>query len=285
MPDSAQATQKLTDSEWNQVRASSVSAASLSVSVTLFTVIVLARSVGGHFEQGLGGMATFLVYLTLSVVAASAVWLSLTTKDPQWTSSSRQLPLAAVGVAIVCPLLSAMLLGRDLSAGMLVLFWVLTFITAGGSLWLLCRALSSARTHPLGTTFDLHSLEASTELPSKDANSDPTPIISSLDVSEDETFSQRWTRRDGEIGDELEGTLKIYFAAGQRTATADIPIVPAMSSIPDIDCEPVADDGDVQVIVRGVHTYGVRLELQRPADRNEAEEVEIAVLIHAEREK
>jgi hypothetical protein len=178
-----------------------------------------------------------------------------------------------------------MLLGRDLSAGMLVLFWVLTFITAGGSLWLLCRALVSARTHPLGTTFDLHSLEASTELPSKDANSDPTPIISSLDVSEDETFSQRWTRRDGQIGDELEGTLKIFFAAGQRTATADIPIVPAMSSIPDIDCEPVADDGDVQVIVRGVHTYGVRLELQRPADRNEAEEVEIAVLIHAEREK
>ncbi len=285
MPDSAQATQKLTDSEWNQVRASSVSAASLSVAVTLFTVIVLARSVGGHFEQGLGGMATFLVYLTLSVVAASAVWLSLTTKDPQWTSNSRQLPLAAVGVAIVCPLLSAMLLGRDLSAGMLVLFWVLTFITAGGSLWLTCRTLVSARTHPLQNHIRFAVSRSINGIAFEGCEPQPTPISSSLDVSEDETFSQRWTRRDGEIGDELEGTLKIYFAAGQRTATADIPIVPAMSSIPDIDCEPVADDGDVQVIVRGVHTYGVRLELQRPADRNEAEEVEIAVLIHAEREK
>lgn len=284
MPDPAQTTQKPTDSEWNQVRAGSVVSASISVAVTLFTMIVLARGVGGHLDQSLGGLATFLVYLSLSAVAIGAVWLSLTTKDVQWTPNSRQLPLAAGGIAIVCPLLSVMLLGRDLSAGMLVLFWVVSFVTAGGCLWLSGCALPLPRTLQPKSTLSSQPLEESMELPSQDATSKATPISPSLDVAEDETFSQRWTRRDGEIGDELEGTLKIYFAAGQRTGTADIPIVPAMSSLPDVDCEPVSDDdSDVQVIVRGVHTYGVRLELQRPVDRDEAEEVEVAVLIHAER--
>ena len=260
---------------------------SVMLAVAVFTAIVVARGVGGHLDRPLSGWAAFVVYLGMTVITGGAFW---------WRScldreSLRNPPLGFLLIACVCPLLTAMILGRDLSAGSLTFFLLLTFLIAGGYIWLAVQAMpslfrqvhESTTQQAQPTTQPTPAVAIKRETPP--STPDASPALSDAPPNTDhETFSQRWTRREGDMGDELEGTLRIYFAVGQRTATADIPIVPAMASIPSVDCEPMqASDADVQVIVRGVHTYGVRLELQRPAHRDAAEEIEVAVLIHAER--
>jgi hypothetical protein len=169
-------------------------------------------------------------------------------------------------VAIVCPLLSAMMLGPRLSAGALICLWSMTGLLAAGSIWLISRrsgALARLPTERLSPQTNAHVATPQTAQTVVDTVATTAPVKASKDpdpVVEDETFSQRWTRRD-------------------------IPIVPAMRSIPDVDCELLNPGaGDVQVVIRAAHTYGVRLELQRPAERTTAEEVELAVLIHVEQE-
>lgn len=271
-----------------------VISASLLLAVLLFTAVVVGRGVGGHFEQSLSKLATFAVYLGLTLPPGLVLWLNRRTTSPPQTTGVDFVSFAAAAVIVICPLLAAMIVGRDLAVGMLVALWLLTVVIAGAAVWCLIQHES---TSALGKAHQQQGplmVAPAVEVAVKPSPAQPAttaaPYVSPVDAdtfdpqpSEKETFSQRWTRRDGDIGDELEGTLKIFFANGQRTATADIPIVPAMASVPDVDCEPLSSEADVEVIVRSVHTYGVRLEVQRPADRTVAEEVELAVLIHAER--
>jgi hypothetical protein len=281
------------DATRQRVRAQHVASMSVSLAVVLFTTIVVARAVGGHLDRGLRAPPVIGVYLALTLIAGGAAWYRCRIAGRDSSDAFHRWPIGATAVAIVCPLLTAMVLGRNLSVGMLAFLWSMTGLLTGLSLWLLYRRSDAAplvlrevpskpdrpavdKTPPKPATSETHLPSAQS---SAAAQIDEPPV-----VAEQESFSQRWVRREGEIGDELEGTLRIYFAAGQRTATADIPIVPAMARVPDVDCEPLQpSDSDVQVIVRGVHTYGVRLELQRPAERTATEEIEVAVLIHAER--
>jgi hypothetical protein len=273
-----------------RARADRAVAASASLAVVLFTAIVVARGAGGHFERGLRWPGVLCVYLGLTLIAAWAHWLRMRLLQQSTVDAVRGVTDLPV-VAIVCPLLSAMMLGPRLSAGALICLWSMTGLLAAGSIWLISRrsgALTRLPTERLSPQTNAHVATPQTAQTLVDTVATTAPVKASKDpdpVVEDETFSQRWTRREGELGDELEGTLKIFFAPGQQTASADIPIVPAMRSIPDVDCELLNPGaGDVQVIIRAAHTYGVRLELQRPAERTTAEEVELAVLIHVEQE-
>ncbi len=293
MTDHRESRSESADATRQRARALHAASMSVSLAVVLFTTIVVARAVGGHLDRGLRALPVVGVYLALTLIAGGAAWYRCRIVARDSSDAFNPWPMGATAVAIVCPLLTAMVLGRNLTAGMLALLWSLTGLFTGLSLWLLYRR-GEARAYlsrDVASPPDRHTVDptppkpvtAETRLPAAQptaaAQNNEPPV-----VPEEETFSQRWIRREGELGDELEGTLKIYFATGQRTATADIPIVPAMASVPDVDCEPLQPgDSDVQVIVRGVHTYGVRLELQRPAERTAAEEIEVAVLIHAER--
>lgn len=245
--------------------------ASMSLAVVLFTAIVVARAITGHLNRGLHAPGVFAAYFALTLVAVGAVWYRVGSWKRLLLAPDAHRPDGLLAVAIVCPVLTAMVLGRHLSAGLLLLLWSLTALLTAASFWWLYRRGAGTPQTP-------------EPCPREVSSTTMAPVVQASPVDATESFTQRWTRREGELGDELEGTLKIFFAAGQRTATADIPIVPAMAGIPDVDCEPLQPgDGDLQVIVRTTHTYGVRLELQRPAERTAEEEIEVAVLIHAER--
>ena len=91
----------------------------------------------------------------------------------------------------------------------------------------------------------------------------------------DPNVTQWMTRQSLPDGSEnLEGAVRIVFAAGQRAASIHIPFTPPFATAPQVECEIVSDE-PARWKVSVVYAYGMRVELKR--DHNaESAEVELA---------
>ncbi len=91
----------------------------------------------------------------------------------------------------------------------------------------------------------------------------------------DPNVTQWMTRQSLPDGSEnLEGAVRIVFAAGQRAASIHIPFTPPFAAAPQVECEIVSDE-PARWKVSVVYAYGMRVELKR--DHNaESAEVELA---------
>lgn len=63
--------------------------------------------------------------------------------------------------------------------------------------------------------------------------------------------------------EEITGRIVAEFAAGQRQTVLHVPFQPPLPAIPGVTAVPV--EGDLQVKVAAVYTYGARLEVRRPS--------------------
>lgn len=97
-----------------------------------------------------------------------------------------------------------------------------------------------------------------------------------------EHVEQTSSRYVAEGRDCVETCLRVRFEPGQQTAVVHLPIQPAMSSVPEVECEP-CDGTEMRITVDPVQPYGVRLVVRRPAPFVAADEAVIAVLISADR--
>lgn len=98
---------------------------------------------------------------------------------------------------------------------------------------------------------------------------------------DDPEVQQQIIRRRTESGGEsLEALLRIEFAANQREASIHLPIQPALTGLPEVECEPL-EDADVDLKVGAVHSYGVRIEAKRAGGELEAATIAVGILVRS----
>lgn len=101
-----------------------------------------------------------------------------------------------------------------------------------------------------------------------------------LDVgNEDDLVEQRIVREHSEDGREwIEAELIATFNVGEKETAVHLPIHPALSGTPVVECEPL-DASDVSAAVSVVHPYGVRVQVRRNGTLNEPMRVPIGIAV------
>jgi hypothetical protein len=74
------------------------------------------------------------------------------------------------------------------------------------------------------------------------------------------------SRQDGY--DVVEGEVQIDFVAGQRVVVVHLPFSPPLAGTPEFECEGL-DQVELSFRTTARHTYGVRVEVSRPATQQE----------------
>ncbi|MBC7820967.1 MAG: hypothetical protein IAG10_29125 [Planctomycetaceae bacterium] len=87
----------------------------------------------------------------------------------------------------------------------------------------------------------------------------------------DESTTQWMTRQSLPDGvDQIEGAIRVSFAAGQRAASVHVPFSPPFAAVPQVECEAIGDD-PARWKVSVVYAYGMRVELKRESSDEPAE--------------
>lgn len=91
----------------------------------------------------------------------------------------------------------------------------------------------------------------------------------------------QWMSRSTVEGlDVAEGAFRVRFAAGQRLAPVHLPFSPPLADTPEFECES-ADGSDLRFRTTAVHAYGIRIEVSRSADCDQAATFEVAWMASA----
>lgn len=92
--------------------------------------------------------------------------------------------------------------------------------------------------------------------------------------------AQQWStrRKTADSRESIEGWSRVQLASKQKSITIHIPFVPPFVSTPEIECETLDDDGQLQLRVAGIWSYGARIELRR-ANPGTARQVTIGYYI------
>jgi hypothetical protein len=91
----------------------------------------------------------------------------------------------------------------------------------------------------------------------------------------------QWMSRSTVEGlDVAEGAFRVRFAAGQRLAPVHLPFSPPLADTPEFECES-ADGADLRFRTTAVHAYGIRIEVSRSADCDQAATTEVAWMASA----
>lgn len=110
-----------------------------------------------------------------------------------------------------------------------------------------------------------------------------TPILPSdlsvFDPVMDERSSDlttQWMTRQSLPGgvDQIEGAIRISFAAAQKVASVHVPFSPPFAAVPQVECETIGDD-PARWKVSVVYAYGMRVELKREST-DEPVEIELS---------
>lgn len=96
----------------------------------------------------------------------------------------------------------------------------------------------------------------------------------------DADVTQHIVRRRTAEGDVLEVTAALEFAPGEQRVSLHLPISPALSAPPEVECEPW-EDVDLELQVGAAYPHGVRIDARRPGDVQAARRTMIGVLIRA----
>jgi len=92
---------------------------------------------------------------------------------------------------------------------------------------------------------------------------------------------QNWSRSVVDGVETIEAEVTAAFAAGERQTLIHLPVQPALSFTPRVECEPV-DDGageEIEIDAELVTTFGVRLRVRRSGGTAKAAQVRIAVML------
>lgn len=109
-----------------------------------------------------------------------------------------------------------------------------------------------------------------------------SPALSDLSVFDpvadersDDSTTQWMTRQSLPDGTEqIEGAIRVSFAAGQRAASVHVPFSPPFASVPQVECETDGDD-PARWKLAVVYAYGMRIDLKRESS-NEPAEIELS---------
>lgn len=108
-----------------------------------------------------------------------------------------------------------------------------------------------------------------------DATSDLSVFDPVAEDRSDESTTQWMTRQllpDG--AEQIEGAIRVCFAAGQRAASVHVPFSPPFAAVPQVECETDGDD-PARWKLAVVYAYGMRVDLKRESS-DEPTELELS---------
>ena len=175
---------------------------------------------------------------------------------------------AAAALSLVGPLLTAF---SWTTGGWGVLVWVLFLLVAGlatGELW------EARRRQPQPEITDKDSD------PVADLSQHSGEVAVAVDsLQPDEECLQRIVRRTEAGVETIEFEAMVGFQPGEQHVSFHVPIVPPLSAIPDVECEPL-DDAEIVLQIDSAYTYGVRIACRRKS-AEKASQVRVGVLLSA----
>jgi hypothetical protein len=119
-------------------------------------------------------------------------------------------------------------------------------------------------------------------LPANGRNDSDLAVYSPPTERSDDEQTRQWMTRQSLPGgiDQIEGAIRVSFAAGQRTASVHVPFSPPFATVPTVDCELTGDE-PARWKVSVVYPYGMRIELKR-ASSNAASEIELSYAVRCD---
>jgi len=225
-----------------------------------------------------------VVYLMAALVTFSA-WGAAALTVVDWLKSSRhdvsRLLLSSIA-ASVCPLLaiSPLLSGAGLDAWVALLGMSLLGLALTGGLAITEGELVDvevANTAASITTTPVLDRSSPQELPGA---LDDSSIAATIFT--DHQIEQQLVRRAGDGTSSIEGLVRVRFAAGVRQESVQLAFTPALPGIPEVECEVLAADNQsslesYEVQIAATFAYGLRLDVKRSGQRDEAVEIILGI--------
>jgi hypothetical protein len=252
--------------------------------LTLIAAVLLSRRLAGAFGNA--------AIVWLPCVAGTAATLFSLAAHALWTAAhpaadGRRRAIVAV-LSVLCPLVLADALWTTPSA--FVVGYLAALFMLAGLATLFMRDFVPVETMSLpqhrsviAAPVELKREAETIEIPAP-AAADPLPeqnvalpfedaVDEEFCEEDDPTLSQSMARRQPIPGAELvEGTVRIHFRAGERTAVAHVIFVPPLADRPRAECQVLSDfDGRVRIGLS--RAYGLRIEARRPESTEAASDV------------
>ncbi len=253
-------------------------------SLIVVTVLLLSRRVAGGIDGTASAWPCVLVS-SLTTLLSGFSWASFQNRTGDRSLRTEQ--IAAVVAWLPTWLSGVALLPSDSTLARGWLFGIAALSAAGLAL----NVSTSPRQR--GIVTEDHSLarragevghlfEGADRTPSSDRpdvgprSTSATPSdLSVFDPVSDERFDEsttQWMTRqllpDG--AEQIEGAIRVLFAAGQRAVSVHVPFSPPFASMPQVECETDGDD-PVRWKLAVVYAYGMRVDLKREASDEPAE--------------
>ncbi|HEX4072985.1 MAG TPA: hypothetical protein VHX68_17525 [Planctomycetaceae bacterium] len=256
--------------------------------LTLIAVVLIGRRVSGAFQTDIGSAAPCIaatIAVLLSLIA-NAVWCTvnaygssrkqivaaaltllppLTIGCALWTSHSTSVGGYLGGLGLIAAVATVAI--SDLSPG------------AGSGVQAVARAVQKESPccpkadQGRAILTDLTEVSESVEPATTSDCHSESPIEEFVDDEAEEfdpSILQSMTRRLLDDGTEaVEGSVRIYFGPGERTAAAHVAFTPPLSDRPRVECQALSDFGG-RVRIGVAQSYGLRIEARRAEPARDA---------------
>ncbi|MFV0443230.1 MAG: hypothetical protein ACK5Q5_06640 [Planctomycetaceae bacterium] len=222
----------------------------------LSTAVTVA-SVGVRLTGALGAAPIgFAVLLSALVTGLNVAALALLRQQPlvdvrRW--------LAYCGLGLIGPVWTVCAWG----SGWGVAAWILSLAATGfaACLWQLPMSKNAAAERPAQPNRSLDPPRQTTPVATSAAEEATNSAALADEVSCD-ALLMRLERRVAEDEERIELEYHLELNAAETHRTLHIPISPPLTTIPEVECEPL-DDAAIEIQVAAAFTYGIRLELRR----------------------
>ncbi len=266
--------------------------------LTLIAAVLIGRRVSGAFQMDIGSAAPCIA-ATIAVllsIAANAVWCTVN------ASASSRGQIIAAALTLLPPLTIGCALWTSHSAsvggylgGLSLIAAVATVaisdLSPGTNSWLQATATelqkesayrpkqNQGRAVPTEVTEVSESIDP---VAASDERSD-SPVEEFVDDETEEldpSILQSMTRRLLDDGTEaVEGSVRIYFGPGERTAAAHVAFTPPLTDRPRVECQALSDfEGRVRIGV--AQSYGLRIEARLSGPARDAVCVDVGFSAH-----
>lgn len=240
-----------------------------SVAGVIWTALTLAAVV--LLSRRLGGFSKFPPSALVAAIAAVSFVLSFAALLIERSRFDRRLqtPFVKIGL-VVMTVLPPVVIGLSMSA---------PEATAGQMAVLTLGLASGVAATVLSSS---HERKASNGVL---RNESPTNLTESLSPEDHVEQPDQWMSRtelDGGLGETVEGTVTVRFAAGEKTAVVHIAFCPPLPGIPELECEPT-DGTQLRWKLAVAQPYGVRIDIRRSGDIDQPQAVPLAWFASASR--
>jgi hypothetical protein len=269
-----------------------VAAIAVWSAITLVAAVLVSRRLAGAFSSEAAAVTTCVAgtaALLLSL-AANALWCA---SNP--TASGRKQAIAAA-LTILPPLALCAALWMSFSAfigGYLSALFVLSALATVFIRDLVPGALRNSDSYAFENRLVEPRLQSTVEVQNGSeavASTVSRPLDTQANLSEplgmDEPGDEEAIEGDPSIlqwmtrkllaggGESVDGSVRIYFAPGERSAMAHISFIPPLSDRPHAECQLLVDfNGRVRIGV--ALAYGLRIEARRPEPATQAISIDV----------